>query len=57
VTTLAVVLTIVGTSFGASGLALLLHRRALVAAGLMVAAGLGGVGAALLLAGGHEDVG
>ena len=50
--TLAV--AVASVSFGGSGLALLLHRRALVAAPLMLLAGLAGVAAAVLVASGRD---
>jgi two-component system NarL family sensor kinase len=56
VTTLAVAAAIAATSFAASGVALLLRRRATVAAWLMIAAGSAGLPAALLLAADRRSV-
>ena len=56
-TRLAVVLTVVAVSFGGAGLALLVRRRARVAATVMVVTGLAGVSAALLFAAGHQETG
>jgi signal transduction histidine kinase len=50
VTGLAVALAVVATSFGGSGLALVLRRRSVVAGAVMLVAGAGGVVSALLLA-------
>jgi signal transduction histidine kinase len=50
-------LAIVAVSTGASGVALLLRRRALVAATFLVLAGCAAIPAALLLSSGHDDAG
>jgi signal transduction histidine kinase len=51
----ALAVAIVGLSTGASGVALLVRRQALVSATLLVVAGTAWTGAAMLLASGHDD--
>jgi signal transduction histidine kinase len=57
VDTFDLALAIVAVSTGASGVALLLRRRALVSATFLTLAGCAAVPAALLLASGHDDSG
>jgi signal transduction histidine kinase len=57
VDSLALALTIVALSTAASGVALLLRRRALVSATLLVLAGAAAIPAALLLSAGHDRSG